>query len=78
VIVSRPTQTAFATPRATHRGVLLTVSVFLVVGLFFWLGLTRQVIRPLEQLASYSETIGVLPGRSLPGNSLPGGRVDQR
>jgi len=78
VIVSRPTQTAFATPRATHRGVLMTMGVFLVVGLFFWLGLTRHVIKPLEQLASYSQTIGVLPNSSLPENSLSDGSVDHR
>ncbi len=57
VIVSRPTAAAFATPRATHQGVLLMVGVFLIVGLFFWLALSRQVIRPLEQLASYSQSI---------------------
>jgi PAS domain S-box-containing protein len=58
VIVSRPTAAAFATPRATHQGVLLSMAVFLVVGLFFWLALSRQVIRPLEHLATYSQMIG--------------------
>lgn len=59
VIVSRPTAAAFATPRATHQGVLLTIAVFLSVGLFFWLALSRQVIRPLEHLASYNQFIGM-------------------
>ncbi len=59
VIISRPTSTAFATPRATHRGVLLLVGFFLLVGIFFWFALSRQVIRPLELLAGFSQTIGV-------------------
>jgi PAS domain S-box-containing protein len=59
VIVSRPTAAAFASPRATHRGVLFSIAVFLVVGLFFWFALSRQVIQPLERLASYSQTIGL-------------------
>ncbi len=58
VIVRRPTAAAFATPRATHQGVLLTIAVFLIVGLIFWLALSRQVIRPLEQLAKYNQFIG--------------------
>lgn len=59
VIVSRPTASAFATPQAIHRGVLFTVAVFLIVGLFFWLSLSRQVLRPLERLAVLSQTIGL-------------------
>ncbi len=59
VIVSRPTSQAFATAQATHQGVLLSVAVFLVVGLFFWVALSRQVIRPLEKLATFSQTIGL-------------------
>ena len=59
VIVSRPTATAFATLRSTHRGVMITISVFLIVGLFFWLALSRQVLRPLERLAAFSQTIGL-------------------
>ena len=58
VIVSRPTKTAFATPHAFYRGVLLSLIVFLTVGLIFWLGLVRQAIRPLRNLADYSQTIG--------------------
>lgn len=64
VVVSRPTAIAFATPRATHRAALLTTGVFLVVGLFFWFALSQQVIRPLERLAAFSQTIGVEEERS--------------
>ena len=59
VIASRPTVSAFATSRAAHQGVLLTIAVFLIVGLFFWLALSRQVLRPLERLAAFSQTIGL-------------------
>lgn len=59
VIVSRPTAVAFATLRSFHRGVLLIIGVFLSIGLFFWLALSRQVIRPLERLATFSQTIGL-------------------
>lgn len=59
VIVSRPTATAFATIRATHQGVLLTVAVFLVIGIFFWIALSRLILQPLERLAVFSQTIGV-------------------
>ncbi|HEX7975501.1 MAG TPA: cache domain-containing protein, partial [Anaerolineales bacterium] len=80
VIVSQPTATAFATQRALHRGVLFTMGVFLVIGLFFWLALSQRVIRPLEQLSDYSRTIGVEAGpASLPRPSLAdqAGRNDQ-
>ncbi len=58
VIVSRPTKNAFATSRAFYRSVLLSLAIFLAAGLFFWLGLVRQAIRPLRNLADYSQTIG--------------------
>ena len=58
VIVSRPTKAAFATPRAFYQGVLVILSGFVVVGLFFWYGLNRQAIRPLQHLVSYSDRIG--------------------
>ena len=59
VIVSRPTSAAFATPRATHQGVIVTIAVFLIVGFFFWIALSRRVLHPLERLASFSQTIGL-------------------
>lgn len=59
VIVDRPTAAAFATVEATHRGVLFIIAVFLVVGLFFWVALSRQVLQPLATLTTYSRTIGL-------------------
>ncbi len=59
VVVSRPAELAFAAVRATHRGVLFTMGFFIVVGFFFWLALSRQVLIPLESLALYSQKIGM-------------------
>lgn len=58
VIVSRPTETAFATPRVLHRAVLAATAVFGVIGLFFWFALSRQIIRPLRRLAQFSRLVG--------------------
>lgn len=58
VIVSRLAAVAFATPRAFHRIVLIAIAAFLGVGLFFWFALSRQIIRPLERLAAFSQAIG--------------------
>ena len=58
VIVARPTDVAFATPRAFHNGVLIVIGVFLGIGLIFWIALSGQVIRPLELLAALSRSIG--------------------
>lgn len=59
VIVNRPTALAFATVRVAHRGVLFTLGFFVIVGFFFWLALSRQVLMPLESLAMYSQKIGM-------------------
>lgn len=59
VVVSRPAAVAFATPRAIHRVVLFAIVIFLVIGLAFWVALSRQVIRPLERLAVVSQTFGL-------------------
>ncbi len=59
VIVSRPAATAFATSQAVHQGALFTVAVLLVVGLFFWLALSRLVLHPVERLAAFSQKIGL-------------------
>ncbi len=59
VIVARPSEIAFATPRAVHRSVILTVTVFLLIGLLFWFALASRVIRPLEELAEFSQKIGL-------------------
>jgi signal transduction histidine kinase len=66
VIVSRPTEAAFATPRVLHRAVLAATVVFGVIGLFFWFALSRQVIRPLERLAQFSRLVGWRYGRLRP------------
>jgi len=58
VAVQRPTEVAFASPRAFHNGLLLAMGVFVVGGLFFWMMLSRRVIGPLEQLAEFSRTVG--------------------
>jgi PAS domain S-box-containing protein len=57
VIVSRPTARAFSTPRTFTRGVMVALGIFIIAGILFWTILSRQVIRPLESLASYSQTI---------------------
>lgn len=59
VIVDRPTAAAFATVSAIHRGVLFIIAVFLIVGLFFWVALSRRVIQPLEAVTAFSRTIGL-------------------
>jgi signal transduction histidine kinase len=66
VIVSRPTTAAFATPLAFHRVVLAAIAVFGIIGLFFWLALSRQVIRPLERLADFSQLVGWRRGHLRP------------
>lgn len=58
VILQRPTETAFASPRAFHTGLLIAMTVFLIGGLFFWMMLSRRVIEPLERLALFSRSIG--------------------
>lgn len=58
VVISRPAEVAFATPRNFHNGVLLMVAVFLGIGFFFWLALSIRVIRPVDRLAEYSRMLG--------------------
>ena len=57
VIVQRPADLAFASPRAFHTGLLIAIGIFLVGGLFFWMMLSRRVIDPLERLAAFSAAI---------------------
>ncbi len=59
VLVQHPTAVAFATQRALHRAILISTIGFAVVGLLFWLYLSRNVIHPIEHLATLSQTIGV-------------------
>jgi PAS domain S-box-containing protein len=59
VIVQLPTAVAFATPRSVHKGVMITMGVFLLIGLLFWTALATRVIRPLEELSAFSQQIGL-------------------
>jgi len=61
VVVQRPTEVAFATSRAFHRGLLLAIGLIAVGAALFWWGLTHRVIRPLEQLTRFSRA-GRQPG----------------
>lgn len=58
VIVSRPTEKAFETPRDFIRGIIIVLSIFLFIGTFYWVNLSRMIIQPLGQLADYSRMIG--------------------
>ena len=58
VIVSRPTEQAFAIPRAFFQGIIAVLVIFLIVGISYWVSLTRMVIQPLGNLATYSRIIG--------------------
>lgn len=59
VVVSRPTSAAFATQLILQRVVLIAAVTFLLIGLIFWRTLAVRVIRPIEQLAPISESIGL-------------------
>ncbi len=65
VVVQRPTEIAFATSRAFHRGLLLAIGLLAVGATLFWWALTARVIQPLEQLTRFSRA-GGQPAR--PGN----------
>jgi PAS domain S-box-containing protein len=58
VIVSRPTARAFAIPQSFFEGIIVVLGIFLIVGLSYWVSLTRMVIQPLGSLATYSRLIG--------------------
>ncbi|GAB4482240.1 MAG: hypothetical protein OHK0031_04760 [Anaerolineales bacterium] len=57
VIVRRPTSAAFAEQISLHQITLLTLALFVAVGLLFWLALSLRVIRPIEQLARVSQAM---------------------
>ena len=59
VIIGRSTEEAFATPNTFNRVMIGATSLFIIIGLFFWLSLSRQFIRPLEQLSQISQKIGI-------------------
>ncbi len=58
VIVSRPSAKAFETPRTFFQGILIVLLIFVIVGLSYWVGLSRMIIQPLGNLAAYSRIIG--------------------
>lgn len=58
VIVSHPTDKAFASSETFYRGVLVVLAVFVLVGVVFWVGLNQQAIQPLSHLVQYSQRIG--------------------
>jgi len=62
VIVQRPTEIAFATSRAFHRGLLLAIALIILGAALFWWALMRNVIRPLEELTRFSR-MGGQPGK---------------
>lgn len=57
VIVRRPTAVAFASINSFHKSLLAALGIFVIGGALFWIVLSRQVIRPLENLASFSQAI---------------------
>ncbi len=59
VIISRPTATAFSTQIFIRRIVIVAAVAFALIGLFFWIALNLQVIRPIERLAPASRSIGL-------------------
>ncbi|HFD38589.1 MAG TPA: GAF domain-containing protein [Anaerolineae bacterium] len=63
VIVQRPTEIAFATSRAFHRGLLLAIALIILGAALFWWALLRRVIRPLEDLTRFSR-LGGQPGEA--------------
>ncbi|MBP7592011.1 MAG: ATP-binding protein [Candidatus Promineifilaceae bacterium] len=59
VVVSRPTAVAFASPSIFRRGALLAIVVFLIGGVIFWLIFSERVLRPIERLAYFSQSVGL-------------------
>ena len=64
VIVSRPTETAFATQITIHRITTIAAITFAIIGFFVWMLLARRVVNPIERLASLSRAIGSTQGVS--------------
>jgi len=58
VVVGRSAQSAFLTVNTFRHTMHLALIVVAAAGILFWLALSLQVLRPLEELASYSRTIG--------------------
>ncbi len=58
VVVGRSAKSAFLTVNTFRHATHLALIVVMAAGILFWLALSLQVLRPLEELASYSRTIG--------------------
>ena len=58
VMVRRPADQAMATLQAFRHGWLLAMLLFPLGGAAFWTFLSRSVLTPLEQLATYSRGLG--------------------
>jgi len=59
VIISRPTENAFAARLFLTRITQITMATFILIGLAFWGILAWRVINPIEKLAPVSEAIGM-------------------
>ena len=64
VVVSRPTEKAFATQITIHRITSIVALTFIGIGLLVWIVLTRRVVNPVERLTSLSRSIGSKQGVS--------------
>jgi signal transduction histidine kinase len=62
VVVQRPTEIAYASSRAFHRGLILAIGLIACGSVVFWWGLSRRVIRPLEQLTRFGQVGGQQSG----------------
>ncbi len=58
VVVGRPTSVAFTAQKFLHQSLIVFVVVFASTGLFFWQTLSRRMLKPIETLASYSQSVG--------------------
>jgi PAS domain S-box-containing protein len=58
VIIRRPVAAAFSQQILYHNISLGAIGIFTLIGLLFWLVLSRRVISPVEKLASISQKIG--------------------
>jgi len=59
VVISRPTESAFATRLILQRITQIAAGTFIFIGLAFWGMLSWRVINPIERLAPISEAIGL-------------------
>ncbi len=58
VLVGRSASSAFTTAENFRRAIHLALLVVVGTGVLFWLALMWQILRPLEEMAAYSRSIG--------------------